>query len=53
MRTSHIAIRKKIADKKCTLTDEQLFSSRQYAAYLTDIAEGITGRYKRKSRVMS
>lgn len=53
MRTSHIAIRKKIADKKCTLTDEQLFSSRQYAAYLTDIAEGITGRYKRKSRVIT
>lgn len=53
MKTSHIAIRKKIADKKYTLTDQQLFSSRQYAAYLTDIVEGITGRYKRTSRVIT
>lgn len=53
MRTSHIAIRKKIADKKCTLTDQELFASRQYAAYLTDIAESTTGRYRRKSRVIT
>lgn len=53
MRTSHIAIRKKIADKKSTLTDQEFFSSRQYAAYLTDIAESTTGRYRRKSRVLT
>lgn len=42
MRTSHIAIHKRIAEKKGKLTDEEFFSSPQYAAYLTDIAEGIT-----------
>ena len=53
MRTSHIAIRKKIADTKSKLTDEQIFASAQYAAYLTDIAEGTTRRYKRSSRVIT
>ncbi|MCM1305270.1 MAG: nitric oxide reductase activation protein NorD [Butyrivibrio sp.] len=51
MRTSHTAIRKRIADEKSRLTDEQLFASPQFAAYLTDIAEGTTGRYRRKSSV--
>lgn len=51
MRTSHTAIRKRIAEEKSKLTDEQLFASPQFAAYLTDIAEGITGRYRRKSSV--
>ena len=51
MRTSHTAIRKRIADEKSKLTDEQLFASPQFAAYLTDIAEGTTGRYRRKSSV--
>ena len=51
MRTSHIAIHKRIAEKKGKLTDEEFFSSPQYAAYLTDIAEGITKRYHRSSRV--
>ena len=41
MRTSHIAIHKRIAEKKGKLTDEEFFSSPQYAAYLTDIAEEI------------
>lgn len=40
-----------IADKKGKLTDEQIFASRQYAAYLTDIAEGVTKRYGRSSKV--
>jgi len=44
MRTSHIAIHKRIAEKKGKLTDEEFFSSPQYAAYLTDIAEGITAQ---------
>lgn len=51
MRTSHIAIHKRIAEKKGKLTDAEFFSSPQYAAYLTDIAEGITKRYHRSSRV--
>lgn len=34
MRTSHIAIHKRIAEKKGKLTDEEFFSSPQYAAYL-------------------
>nr|WP_300815359.1 nitric oxide reductase activation protein NorD [uncultured Acetatifactor sp.] len=51
MRTSHTAIRRRIADEKSKLTDEQLFTSPQFAAYLTDIAEGTTGRYRRKSSV--
>ena len=51
MRTSHTAIRRRIADEKSKLTDEQLFASPQFAAYLTDIAEGTTGRYRRKSSV--
>ncbi len=44
MRTSHITTRRR-------LTDEQLFASPQFAAYLTDIAEGTIGRYRRKSSV--
>lgn len=51
MRTSHQTIKRRIAEEKSKLTDEQLFSSAQYAAYLTDIAEQTTGRYRRKSRV--
>ena len=51
MRTSHTAIRRRIADEKSRLTDEQLFASPQFAAYLTDIAEGTTGRYRRRSSV--
>ena len=46
-----MAIRRRIAEKKSKLTDEQLFASPQFAAYLTDIAEGTTGRYRRKSSV--
>ena len=33
------------------MTDEQIFSSAQFAAYLTDIAEGITKRYRRTCKV--
>lgn len=46
-----MAIRRRIAEQKSKLTDEQLFASPQFAAYLTDIAEGTTGRYRRKSSV--
>ena len=51
MRTSHTAIRRRIADEKSRLTDEQLFASPQFAAYLTDIAGGTTSRYRRRSSV--
>ena len=47
MRTSHIAIRKRIENEKLQITDEQLFASRAYAADLTELAEAATGRYKR------
>lgn len=47
MRTSHTAIRKRIENEKVQITDEQLFASCAYAAYLTDLAEAATGRYKR------
>ena len=46
-----MAIRRRIAEQKSKLTDEQLFASPQFAAYLTDIAEATTGRYLRKSSV--
>lgn len=51
MRTSHIAIKRMVDDEKNKLTDEHIFASRRYGAYLTDIAEGLTGRYRRTSKV--
>ncbi|MBR2037016.1 MAG: nitric oxide reductase activation protein NorD [Lachnospiraceae bacterium] len=51
MRTSHLAIKRRIHDLKSKMTDEQIFSSAQFAAYLTDIAEGITKRYRRTCKV--
>lgn len=51
MRTSHLAIKKRITEIKSKLTDEQLFASRQFAAYLTDIAEATAGRYHRTVKV--
>lgn len=51
MRTSHLAIKRMITDEKSKLTDEQIFASQRYAAYLTDISEGLTGRYRRNSKV--
>ena len=53
MRTSHIAIKRQIADTRNKLTDEQLFTSPRFSAYLTDIAEGATKRYKRSSKVLT
>lgn len=51
MRTSHRTIRKLIKEEKSKITDEQLFTSRQFAAYMTDIVETATNRYRRKSKV--
>jgi len=51
MRTSHIQIRKLIADEKKKITDKELFTSPAFAAYLTDIAETASKRYKREIEV--
>ncbi len=52
MRTSHRQIRKRIMEEKSKITDEEFFSSKAYRAYLTDIAEAATKRYKRPLKVM-
>lgn len=49
MRTSHLAIRKRIENEKLNITDEQLFASRAYAAYLADLAEAATKRYRQRT----
>lgn len=51
MRTSHIQIKRKITDEKNKLTDKEIFTSNQFSAYLTDIAEAVTQRYKRKIKI--
>ncbi len=51
MRTSHKRINRLIREEHSKLTDQELFSSNAYAAYLMDIAEATSGRYKRKLRV--
>lgn len=51
MRTSHCNIRRLIQEEKSKVTDEQLFTSCQFAAYMTDIVEAATKRYRRKSQV--
>ena len=51
MRTSHFALRKRIENEKLNITDEQLFASNAYAAYLTDLAEAASKRYKRSIKV--
>ena len=44
-------MRRKINAEVSKITDEELFSSAAFAAYLTDIAEAVTKRYKRRLRV--
>ena len=51
MRTSHKEIQRKINAEMSKITDEELFCSSAYAAYLTDIAEAITKRYHRGIQV--
>ena len=51
MRTSHKRIHQMIADEKSKLTDQDIFSSKAYQAYLMDLVEVTTGRYKRKIKV--
>jgi len=52
MRTSHLTIRKRVLEEKSKITDEEFFTSKEYIAYLTDITEGATKRYRRPIRVM-
>lgn len=51
MRTSHKRINRLIREEHSKITDRELFASNAYAAYLMDIAEATSGRYKRKLRV--
>ena len=51
MRTSHRQIRKRILEEKSKITDEEFFSSKAYRAYLTDISEAATRRYRRPLKV--
>lgn len=51
MRTSHKRIHELIREEKATLTDRELFDSKAYAAYLTDITEAATNRYRRHIKV--
>ena len=51
MRTSHKKINQLINDEVETITDEELFSSSAYAAYLTDIVEATTIQKRKKVRV--
>ena len=51
MRTSHLEIRKKILDEKSKISDEELFASPAFAAYLSDIGETVAKRYGRPFRV--
>jgi len=40
-------------DEKSKLTDKQIFASSQFAAYLTDIAEAASKRYRRTIKVIT
>jgi len=51
MRTSHLALQRRIENERLKLTDEEVFASGPYSAYLTDMAEAATKRYKRRTRV--
>lgn len=52
MRTSHLAIRKRILEEKSKISDEEFFTSKEYRGYLTDLTESATKRYKRPIRVV-
>ncbi len=52
MRTSHIRMERYINEAKKTITDEALFGSDQFTAYLMDIAEAVSKRYKRPVKVI-
>lgn len=51
MRTSHKQIRKRILEVKSKISDEEFFASKAYRAYLMDITESATRRYKQPLKV--
>lgn len=51
MRTSHLEIRRKILNEKDKVSDEELFGSPAFAAYLSDIGETVAKRYGRPFKV--
>jgi len=51
MRSSHRQIRKMVAERKDSITDEELFTSDAYRGYLEDITEAATGRYGKSIHV--
>ena len=53
MRTSHKRMQHLINEEISKITDEELFCSPAFAAYLTDSAETVTERYKRKIMVQT
>lgn len=53
MRNKHLELRRRIEDTKLAITDAELFGSRLYGAVLSDIAESVTHRYRRKCRVLT
>lgn len=53
MRNKHLELRRRIEDTKLSITDAELFGSRLYGAVLSDIAESVTHRYRRKCKVLT
>lgn len=51
MRVSHKELKRKINQEQLKITDRELFSSRAFSGFLTDMAEAATKRYKRKIKV--
>jgi len=51
MRTSHLEIKRRIEDEKKKISDQELFASKAFEAYLADLAETASKRYRRKIRV--
>ena len=51
MRLSHKEMKKRINQQVSQITDEELFRSSAFAAYLTDITESAVNQFKRKIRV--
>ena len=52
MRTSHRTIRSRILETKSKISDEEFFSSKAYIAYLADITEAATKRYRKPLHVV-
>ncbi|MCL2776109.1 MAG: nitric oxide reductase activation protein NorD [Oscillospiraceae bacterium] len=50
---SHTQIRKHIAETKTAITDKELFTSSVFTSYLNGITENASGRYGRKSNVVT